>query len=104
MGFARQKLSGNPQRVSDAEDMALNAFHRFCKGVLDDRFQKLNERNGLWQVLAMITTRKALSQVERKSALESGGGAVAGGIHVPQHGQLERCLGVKEGSTTWHNS
>lgn len=78
MGLARQKLSGNPQRVADAEDVVLSAFHSFCKGVLDDRFQKLNDRNDLWQVLAMITTRKALRQVERERALKRGGGAVRG--------------------------
>lgn len=78
MGLARQKLSGNPQRVADAEDVALSAFHSFCKGVLDDRFQKLNDRNDLWQVLAMITTRKALRQIERERALKRGGGAVRG--------------------------
>ncbi|MCA9027638.1 MAG: hypothetical protein KDA86_20685 [Planctomycetaceae bacterium] len=78
MGLARQKLNGSPQRVADAEDVALSAFHSFCKGVLDERFQKLNDRNDLWQVLAMITTRKALRQMERERALKRGGGAVRG--------------------------
>ncbi len=78
IGLARQKLSGSPQRVADAEDVALSAFHSFCRGVLGERFHKLNDRNDLWQVLAMITTRKALRQMERERALKRGGGAVRG--------------------------
>lgn len=36
-GFARQKLSGNPQRVADEEDIAISVFHSFCRGVQEDR-------------------------------------------------------------------
>ncbi len=78
IGLARQKLSGSPQRVADAEDVAVSAFHSFCQGVLADRFHKLHDRNDLWQVLAMIATRKALRQVERERAFKRGGGAVRG--------------------------
>ncbi len=78
IGLARQKLSGSPRRIADEEDVALSAFHSFCRGVANDRFRQLEDRSDLWQVLAMITTRKAFRQLERERALKRGGGAVRG--------------------------
>ena len=77
-GLARQKLSGSPRRAADEEDVAISAFHSFCRGVQDERFRQLESRSDLWQVLAMITTRKAIRQVERERAQKRGGGAVRG--------------------------
>ncbi len=78
LGLARQKLSGNSRRVADEEDVAISAFHSFCRGVKDDQFRQLATRNDLWQVLAMITSRKALRQIERERAQKRGGGAIRG--------------------------
>lgn len=90
LGLARQKLSGSPLRVADEEDVAISAFHSFCRGVKDDRFRQLATRNDLWQILAMITTRKALRQIERERAQKRGGGAVRGeSVFLKPGGQFD---------------
>ncbi len=89
-GLARQKLSGSPRRAADEEDVAISAFHSFCRGVQDERFRQLESRSDLWQVLAMITTRKAIRQVERDRAQKRGGGAVRGeSIFLKADGELD---------------
>lgn len=89
-GLARQKLSGSPRRIADEEDVALSAFHSFCRGVKNDRFRKLATRNDLWQVLAMLTTRKAIRQIERERAQKRGGGRVRGeSVFVNRDGEVD---------------
>ena len=56
--YARQKLGPMARRVADEEDMALMAFHSFCRGVADGRFPQLSDRNDLWQILLMMAERK----------------------------------------------
>ena len=41
-----------------------------------DRFPKLNDRHDLWQVLVMLTSRKAASQTRHDRRLKRGGGQV----------------------------
>jgi DNA-directed RNA polymerase specialized sigma24 family protein len=59
MGLARAKLGRLSQRMADKEDVALSAFASFCRGAELDRFPRLENRDDLWQVLGMITARKA---------------------------------------------
>jgi RNA polymerase sigma factor (sigma-70 family) len=59
VGLARKKLRGLPRRVADQDDVALSAFDSFIRGVEQGRFPRLEDRDDLWQILAMITTRKA---------------------------------------------
>ncbi len=55
---ASKKLRGLPRRAVDEEDVALAAFEAFLRGVKEDRFAKLESREDLWQVLAMLTERR----------------------------------------------
>ena len=79
MGIARRKLGGAARRVADEEDVVLSAFHSFCRGAASDRFQKLDDRNDLWQILAMLISRKAARQIQKELAAKRGGGGVRGG-------------------------
>ena len=63
--LARRKLGGAPRRMSDEEDVVVVAFEGFCRGILEGRFPRLNDRNDLWQVLVMLTQRKATDQLRR---------------------------------------
>ena len=63
--LARQKLGHSPRRAADEEDVALSAFENLCRGVRDERFPKLDDRHDLWQVLVMLTDRKAKDQMRR---------------------------------------
>ena len=59
VGLARQKLGELPRRAADEDDVALSAFDSFCRGAEAGRFPQLEDRDDLWQVLVMITARKA---------------------------------------------
>jgi DNA-directed RNA polymerase specialized sigma24 family protein len=74
VGLARKKLQGAPRAAADEEDVALSAFDSFCRGAEAGRFPKLTDRNDLWQILLMITERKAWKLRRRERALKRGGG------------------------------
>jgi DNA-directed RNA polymerase specialized sigma24 family protein len=77
VGLARQKLGGLPRGPADSEDIALSAFDSFCRGAGQGRFPKLNDRDDLWQVLVVITARKAIDTIRRERAIKRGGGVPA---------------------------
>jgi len=60
--LARKHLLGLSRRVSDEGDIALSAFHSFYQAVADQRYPRLDNRDDLWQLLIMHTTRKAVDQ------------------------------------------
>jgi RNA polymerase sigma factor (sigma-70 family) len=60
VALAHQKLHGLPGREVAAEDVALSAFDSFIRGAEQGRFPRLEDRDDLWQILVMITTRKAI--------------------------------------------
>jgi DNA-directed RNA polymerase specialized sigma24 family protein len=78
VGLARAKLRGARRRAEDEEDAALSAFDSFCRGAERGRFPQLNDRQGLWQLLVVITARKAADLQERERRLKRGGGGVRG--------------------------
>lgn len=79
VGLARQKLGLAAVGGADAEDVALSAFASFCRGARAGLFPRLDDRDDLWQVLAVLTYRKATDAVRREGAAKRGGGAAAGG-------------------------
>lgn len=83
--IARRKLGRSPRRVADEEDVVLSAFEGFLKGVEDGRFVQLDDRNDLWQVLVMLTERRAIALQRREGALKRGGGEVRGESVFAQH-------------------
>jgi len=60
--LARKRLGGLPRGAVDEEDIALSAFHSFYQAVGRQRYPQLNNRDDLWQLLIMHTTRKAVDQ------------------------------------------
>jgi DNA-directed RNA polymerase specialized sigma24 family protein len=74
VGLARARLAGRPRGPNDPEDVALSAFDSFCRGVVEGRFPRLNDRHDLWQLLMMLTARKAIDAVRRERAAKRGGG------------------------------
>lgn len=55
---ARKKIQASTQPVYDEEDAAQSAFQSFCAGIADGRFPELDDRNSLWALLLVITSRK----------------------------------------------
>jgi RNA polymerase sigma factor (sigma-70 family) len=76
VGLARKRLRGQPPAIADEEDVALSAFDSFCRGVDQERFPKLADRDDLWQLLVMLTARKACRLLRDERRLKRGGGAV----------------------------
>jgi DNA-directed RNA polymerase specialized sigma24 family protein len=59
VGLARKKLRGTRRQALDEEDVALSAFDSFCRGAEKGRFPQLSDRDNLWQLLVVLTARKA---------------------------------------------
>ena len=78
VGLARLKLQGAPRRAADEEDVALSAFASFCRAAEAGRFPRLGDRDDLWQVLVLLTARKALRLVKQDRRQKRGGGRVLG--------------------------
>lgn len=78
IGLARKKLQDTPRRVADEDDVVAAAFDSFLRGVAEGRFPRLDDRDDLWQVLVMITARKAVNQMKHEGRQKRGGGNVRG--------------------------
>ena len=61
---------------SDEEDAALSAFDSLCAGLGRGQFPKLADRDDLWRLLVVITTRKVQAQLRRHLRQKRGGGQV----------------------------
>jgi DNA-directed RNA polymerase specialized sigma24 family protein len=64
--MALRKLYGATRRAANEEDVALSAFDSLCRGAQQGRFPKLTNRDDLWQLLLMITERKAANLVQHE--------------------------------------
>lgn len=78
ISLARKRLGDSPRRVADEDDVVNRAFNSFCSGAAEGRFPKLNDREDLWQILVMLTARKATDQVKTDRRLKRGAGVVRG--------------------------
>jgi DNA-directed RNA polymerase specialized sigma24 family protein len=74
--LARTRLRGIPRRAADEEDVALSAFDSFCRGAQRDRFPRLDDRDDLWQLLLLITVRKACDLASHERRPSRGAGRV----------------------------
>jgi DNA-directed RNA polymerase specialized sigma24 family protein len=83
VGLARKKLRAAPRRAADEEDVALSAFDSFCRGAEKDRFPRLQDRWDLWQLLVLLTARKAFDLAQHERRQKRGGGAVLDEAALP---------------------
>jgi DNA-directed RNA polymerase specialized sigma24 family protein len=74
--LARARLRSAPRRAADEEDVALSAFDSFCRGAARGRFPRLDDRDDLWQLLVVITVRKACDLARREGRQARGSGRV----------------------------
>ncbi|MHB1426337.1 MAG: ECF-type sigma factor [Gemmataceae bacterium] len=72
--LARARLVNAPRRAADEEDVALSAFHSFCRAAERGRFPKLEDRDDLWCLLATFTRRKAAHLLRDGNRLKRSGG------------------------------
>ena len=76
--LASRKLVDASRKVSNEEDVVLSAFNALLEGVAEGRCARLNDRDDLWQLLVMLTERKAIGVRRREQAEKRGGGEVRG--------------------------
>ena len=80
LGLARAKLGGLPRRAlsaRDEEDVALSAFDSFCRRAERGDFPQLADRDDLWQLLFVLTVRKAIGLARHEGRARRGGGRIA---------------------------
>lgn len=75
--FARHKLDAETRRRYDEHDAANSAFHSLCRGLAEGRMQAEN-RDALWGLLAVITSRKISAQRRLLNRQKRGAGDVRG--------------------------
>ncbi|HEX3450428.1 MAG TPA: ECF-type sigma factor [Isosphaeraceae bacterium] len=76
VALARARLGGAPRRAADEEDVALSAFDSFCRRAEYGQFARLTDRDDLWQLLVLITERKAINLMRREGRKSRGAGRV----------------------------
>jgi DNA-directed RNA polymerase specialized sigma24 family protein len=76
VNLARAKLRQLPRGAADEEDVALSAFNRFCVAAKRGQFPRLEDRGDLWEVLALLTERKAADHRRRERRQKRGGDKV----------------------------
>jgi RNA polymerase sigma factor (sigma-70 family) len=80
VALARRRLQAAPQcAVEDQEDVALSAIHGLCEAAAQGRFERLNDRVDLWQLLVAITVKKTLTRHQRYNRQKRGGSRVVNG-------------------------
>jgi DNA-directed RNA polymerase specialized sigma24 family protein len=73
VSLARAQIRA-PVGLADEEDVALSAFDSFFRGVGRGRFPLLEDRDDLWQLLMVLTVRKAINLVKYEGRRSRGGG------------------------------
>lgn len=91
VSVARSKMVGIRCREADEEDIAITALYDFLRGVAEGSFPRLDDRTDLWQVLVMITSRKAATYRQRHKRQKRGNGAIRG----------ESVFGLRTDSDVW---
>jgi DNA-directed RNA polymerase specialized sigma24 family protein len=76
VGLARARLRNTALRVADEEDVALSAFDSFVRRAERGQFPRLDDRDDLWQLLYVLTVRKAINLVHHQRRKTRGGGRV----------------------------
>jgi DNA-directed RNA polymerase specialized sigma24 family protein len=74
--LTRKRLEGAPRAAADEDDVVLSAFDSFFRGATRGRFPQLADRDDLWQILVLITERKAIDLRQHERRQKRGGGKV----------------------------
>src|SRR5215471_4502002 len=69
LGLAASRLRPFPHLASYAEDIALGVFNTLCRGIERGKFPNLDNRESVWQLLAVMTIRRTID-LRRKALRE----------------------------------
>ena len=94
--LARNRLRSSKSRAADEEDVVQIAFQSFFQAITKGRFPELNDRDGLWRLLVVITAKKAMKQLTHEQR-QKRGGPVKNGISKNRsapNGTAQPSLGI----------
>jgi RNA polymerase sigma factor (sigma-70 family) len=91
--LARQQLPNRLLRAADEEDVALSAFHSFCRGVEAGRYPQLADRDDLWRLLVVITAHKAIHLARDAQRQKRGGPLASVAADDAEEGHLSQVIG-----------
>ena len=77
--YANQKIYQRHQRFFDGEDIAGSAMFALLDGMKRGKFQDIEDRDHLWQLLTTIAARKTINRARYHDRQKRGGGKVRGG-------------------------
>src|SRR3954449_13579827 len=77
VALARARLRATPTQAADEEDVALSAFDSFFRRAERGQFPRLEDLDALWQLLFVLTVRKAANLAQHERRQSRGGGRVA---------------------------
>lgn len=97
VALARARLQGVPRGAADEEDVALSAFDSFCRGAQGGRFPQLDDRNNLWRLLVVITSRKAVDLAQHEARKKRGGAVSEAALSGPQDSSAAAALDQLDG-------
>lgn len=89
VSYARQRIGRFPRRVADEEDVALSVFDSLCRGAARGNYPKLADRDNLWSLLVVITSRKVCDYITAERTQKRGGGQVAAASELASDTQGE---------------
>jgi DNA-directed RNA polymerase specialized sigma24 family protein len=92
--LARARLRITARGAADEEDVALSAFDSFCRRAEHGQFPRLEDRDDLWQLLVVLTVRKAANLIHHEGRQSRGRGRLRRLSDVPTP-ELERLLGAE---------
>jgi DNA-directed RNA polymerase specialized sigma24 family protein len=98
VALARRRLRGAPRQAADEEDVALSAFDSFFRNAEQGRFPRLADRHDLWQVLVLLTARKAANLAKHERRQKRGGGKVRHASALPEAGTEAAAFAEQIGS------
>lgn len=90
--FARARMGSFPRRVADEEDVALSVFDSLCRGASRGNYPKLTDRDNLWSLLVVITSRKVCDYITAERRQKRGGGQVVAASELASDAQREAAV------------
>lgn len=94
LALAHSTLAGRLPRSADAEDALQSAMISFWERVEGGGLKEDLDRDDLWNVLGLITVRKALKLQAKEHALKRGGGRVVSGVELENSPDAESAAGL----------
>jgi DNA-directed RNA polymerase specialized sigma24 family protein len=84
--LARARLRNLPRRSADEEDIALEAFDSLCRRASRGQFPRLEDRGDLWQLLVVLTVRKAVNLARYEGRKSRSAGRALSLADLAEHG------------------